>query len=115
MKLQETIRRILREDKKDSTPLIEKVLNDMLVKYNKDILCGVTVVHPDNRITLSGGKYLHYKVTFTFIGGHGTKNWPKTMAIRDKYDEIMNEGWYLVHDFTGIPVDVYSEEIKECD
>jgi uncharacterized membrane protein YheB (UPF0754 family) len=39
MKLEQTIRRILREEtQKDLSPILENLLNKLLVKHNKDIL-----------------------------------------------------------------------------
>ena len=119
MKLQQTIRRILREEigdtKHDKSRLIEKLLYTTFVVPNKDIVCGVEVKHPDDREVLEGQpKYESYGVTITFIGGYGTKYWPRTMAVRDKYDELMNEVWGIVYDYTNTPCDIYSKYVKEC-
>ena len=109
------IRHILTEETKDLTPVLENMLNKLLVKNNKDILCGVKVIHPDKRDSLTGYKFESYKVILTFIGGYGTKYWPKTQAVRDKYESLMDEAWNLIYDITELPVDVYSSEVKKCD
>ena len=115
MNLKESIRRILKEETEDLSSFIENMLTKTLVNNNKDILCGVKVVHPDNRESLSDHKFTSYKVTFIFIGGYGTKNWPKTQRVVGKYESIMNKGWELIYDYTDLAVDVYSTEIKNCD
>jgi hypothetical protein len=122
MTLKENIKKILEQETKDKdlTPVLENMLNKLLVKNNKDILCGVKVVHPDNRESLPDAfgnniKFTSYKVTFIFIGGYGTKYWPKTQAVRDKYESLMDEAWNLIYDITELPVDVYSSEVKKCD
>ena len=115
MNLKESIRRILKEETEDLSSFIENMLTKTLVNDNKDILCGVKVVHPDNRESLSDRKFTSYKVTFIFIGGYGTKNWPKTQRVVGKYETIMNKGWELIYDYTDLAVDVYSTEVKKCD
>jgi len=115
MNLQENIRKILREETEDLSSFIENMLTKILVNKNKDILCGVKVIHPTNRESLSDRKFTSYKVTFIFIGGYGTKNWPKTQRVVGKYETIMNKGWDLIYDYTDLAVDVYSTEVKKCD
>lgn len=118
MNLQTTIRRILREESnKDLSPIMEKLLNKMLVKDNQDIICGVKVKHPDNRTKLqdSDNKYLSYRVDITFIGGVGTKFWPQTQAVQIKYENLLDEVWNMIYDFTGYGVDIFPKYIKECE
>ena len=116
MNLQTTIRRILIEEvNKDLSPILEKLLNNILVKDNQDIICGVKVKHPDNRTKLTFNyDYLHYRVDITFIGGIGTKFWPKTQAVQIRYDNLLDELWNIIYDFTGHPVDIFPKYIKEC-
>ena len=64
MKLQDTIKIMLKEEiKKDLSPILENLLNKMLVNKNQDIICRVKVKHPDNRTKLphSDNTYLHYR------------------------------------------------------
>jgi hypothetical protein len=118
MNLQTTIRRILREESnKDLSPTMVKLLNTMLVKDNQDIICGVKVKHPDNRTKLphSDNKYLFYRVDITFIGGEDTKFFPKTPQIQIKYDNLIDEMWDIIYNFTGHGVDIFPKYIKECE
>ena len=95
--------------------IIEKLLNKTFVREHSDIVCKVEVKHPDERKVLEGQpKYQHYSVTVTFIGGYGTKYWPRTMAVNDKYDYLMEELWETVYNYTNTPCDIYSKYVKEC-
>jgi hypothetical protein len=118
MNLQTTLRRILIEEvKKDLSPMMEKLLNHMLVDDNRDIICGVKVKHPDNRTKLphSDNKYLSYRVDITFIGGYGTKFFPQTQAVQIRYDNLLDELWDIIYNFTGHGVDIFPKYIKECE
>lgn len=100
---------------RNNSSLIERLLNMIFVDKHNDIVCKVEVKHPDDREVLEGQpKYLSYSLTITFIGGYGTKYWPRTMSVRDKYEELMNEAWMIVHDYTNTPCDIYSKYVKEC-
>ena len=122
MNLQENIHRIkemmgvINEDnsKKDLSPMIRESLNS-LIERNKHIVCDVEVTAPWNRETVEPDKsFKHYKVLVTFIGGYGTKYFPATQAVQEKYDNLMDEIWETVYGFFGEPIDVYSKKVKEC-
>jgi hypothetical protein len=118
MNLQDTIRRILIEEiEKDLSPILENLLNKMLVNENQDIICGVKVKHPSNRTKLPDNMYdhEHYRVDITFIGGYGTKHWPVTQAVQQRYDSLIDDMWNIVYDFTGHPVDIFYKYSKECE
>lgn len=107
---------IINEDnsKKDLSPMIRESLNSF-IERNKHIVCDVEVTAPWNRETVEPDKsFKHYKVLVTFIGGHGTKYFPTTQAVQEKYDNLMDEIWETVYGFFGEPIDVYSKKVKEC-
>ena len=115
MNLQTTLKRILTEEiNKDLSPIMEKLLNTMLVKDNQDIICGVRVKHPDNRTKLqhSDNKYLSYRVDITFIGGYGTDFFPQTQAVQIRYDNLIDELWDIIYNFTGHGVDIFPKYIR---
>jgi hypothetical protein len=115
MDLKHTIKRVLREEesKDDMSPMITDLLNNIVVNDNEDV-CKVEVTAPWNRETISGGDYKSYKVNVYFIGGYGSKNWPRTEAVKDKEENIMNEIWDTVYNFMGIGTDLYSSTVKNC-
>jgi hypothetical protein len=117
MNLQETIKKVLREETdRDLTPVIEMLLNG-LVNDNKNILCRVEVTHPDKITKLPHQEYPHknYRATFYFIGGYGSSNWPATCSVMDKFDDLMNEAWELIYDYTGQTLEMFTKHVKSCE
>ena len=117
MNLRGNIKRILREEtNKDLTPVIEMLLEGF-VNDNKDILCKVEVKHPSKRTKLPRQEYPYtrYRIDFYLIGGYGSDNWPVTQSVRRKLDDLMNEAWDLVHDYTGQKLEMFTKHVKSCD
>ena len=117
MDLRGNIKKILREESnKDLTPVIQTLL-DGFVDDHKDVLCKVEVKHPDKRTKLPHQEYPYnnYRVDFYLIGGYGSDNWPVTQSVRRKLDDLMNEAWDLVYNYTGQRLDMFTKNIKSCD
>ena len=108
MKLRENIKRILREEtNKDLTSVIERVLTKLFVNEHKDVVCKVEVIHPrENTQLLRPGQY---SVIIYFIGVE-YKFLPK-LNLRD---ELMDEAWNLVYDYTGQAVSLLSDYVTIC-
>ena len=118
MGVADTIKIMLKEEiKKDLSPILENLLNKMLVNKNQDIICRVKVKHPDNRTKLphSDNTYLHYRVDIIFIGGYGTKHCPVTQAVQQRYDSLIDDMWNIVYDFTGKSIDIFAKIVNECE
>ena len=116
MNLRHNIKRILREETdKDFTSVI-KMLLEGFVNDHKDILCKVEVKHPDKRTKLPHQEYTYknYRATFYLIGGYGSSNWPTTQSVLRKYDDLMNEAWELIHNYTGQALEMFSKHVKSC-
>ena len=117
MNLRHDIKRILREEtNKDLTPVMEMLLEGF-VNDHKDILCKVEVKHPDKRTKLPHQEYpyTHYRVDFYLIGGYGSDNWPVTQSVRRMFDDLMNEAWDLVHDYTGQKLEMFTKYVDSCE
>jgi hypothetical protein len=117
MKLIGTIKNILMEEsKRDLTSVIQTLL-DGFVKDHKDVVCKVEVKHPDNRTKLPHQEYPYnnYRVDFYLIGGYGSDNWPATQSVRRMFDDLMNEAWDLVYNYTGQKLDMFTKHVKSCD
>jgi hypothetical protein len=117
MKLIGTIKNILMEEsKRDLTSVIQTLL-DGFVNDNKDIICKVEVKHPDKRTKLphSDNNYENYRAKFYLIGGYGSSNWPATQSVLRKFEELMNEAWDLIYNYTGQTLDMFIEHVKSCD
>jgi len=117
MNLRHDIKRILREEtNKDLTSVIQTLL-DGFVKDHKDVVCKVEVKHPDNRTKLPHQEYPYnnYRVDFYLIGGYGSDNWPATQSVRRMFDDLMNEAWDLVYNYTGQKLEMFTKHVKSCD
>jgi hypothetical protein len=111
MNLRDTIKKILKEEiKKDLSPIIENLLNDTIVKDNNDIICKVEVRHPSNRKVLQYQEFpfKFYRVDIFF------KSEFTSPRINDKHEEIMNQAWDIIYEFIGIPSDIFSRKVKDC-
>lgn len=118
MELRNTIKKILKEELKskiDYTQVIQKLLNTQLVKENQDIICGVEVFNPQNRRQIQFGEHQYYRVDITFIGGYGSKYFPRTMAVNERYDNLASRAQDIILNFLGVFVEVYANYVTECE
>ena len=53
-------------------------------------------------------------VDVTFIGGKGTKLYPQTPGIQKMYDDVLDDIWDTVYDYTGISLELYAKYVKDC-
>jgi hypothetical protein len=108
MNLNENIKRILREETtKDYTSLIESILTNLFVTGHKDEVCKVEVVHPQEKMQLHRPE--QYSVIFYFKGFE-FKFLPKS----DLKEELMNEAWDLIYNYTGQRISMFSKYVKDC-
>jgi hypothetical protein len=117
MNLRHDIKRILREETNKDLTLVMEMLLEEFVNDHKDILCKVEVKHPDKRTKLphSDNVYENYRATFYLIGGYGSDNWPATQSVRRMFDDLMNEAWDLVYNYTGQKLEMFTKHVKSCD
>jgi hypothetical protein len=101
------------ESKEKSTnELIITVLNTLVLPQYKHVICGFELKNVDDE---SLGNVINYPgVTVTFIGGYGTKMWPQTQAVQKMYDDVLDDIWETVWDYTGISLELYSKYVKDC-
>jgi hypothetical protein len=97
--------------KKDLSPILKNLLNKLLVKPNKDIICGVKVVHPSDRESV-GIEYKNYEVILFFLGDDEEE---MTYKERQKYNKLEDEAFDLIYKYTNQYADVYSKLLKSCD
>ncbi|MFM7984393.1 MAG: hypothetical protein ACKPKO_34215, partial [Candidatus Fonsibacter sp.] len=105
----------LYESKDKSTKeLITAVLNTLVLPQYEHVICGFEYKE-EERLDINGKQVFNYpSVTVTFIGGYGTRMWPRTQAVQKMYDDLLDEVWDTVWDYTGISVELYSKYVKEC-
>lgn len=110
MNLQENIRIILWEEtKRDLSRHLERLVTKNIVNYNKDIMCGVKVKHPDNRTKspYQDFEHIHYRIDIMFID--------ETDLRSSRYSSIIDEVWRLIYDTTRKPVDIFTKKVNNCD
>jgi hypothetical protein len=113
MNLRHDIKRILREEtNKDLTSVIEMLLEGF-VNDHKDILCKVEVKHPEKRTKLQYQEYPYknYRATFYLIAHKGGYSTTRAQLM----DNVMNEVWDLVYNYTGQKLDMFTKHVKSCD
>jgi hypothetical protein len=105
--------RDINESKEKSTnELITTVLNTLVLPQYEHVICGFELKNVDNK---SLDNVINYPgVTVTFIGGYGTKMWPQTQAVQKMYDDVLDDIWETVWDYTGISLEIYSKYVKDC-
>ena len=105
--------KFINESKENSTKeLINKVLNDLVLPQYDHVICGFELHNVndkdlDNVINYPG-------VDVTFIGGKGTKLYPQTPGIQKMYDDVLDDIWDTVYDYTGISLELYVKYVKDC-
>jgi hypothetical protein len=92
--------------------LIERVLNTLVLPQYEHVICGFELKNVDDE---SLNNVINYPgVTVTFIGGYGTKMWPQTQAVQKMYDDVLDDIWDTIYNYTGISVELYSKYVKDC-
>ena len=104
------------ESKNDSNKnIIKELLNNVVLPEYEHVICGFEVKEPHERFDTRGNTPFQFiSVTVTFIGGPGTKLWPHTQAVQRMYDEILDEVWVVIYNYTNEAVDTYSTTKKDC-
>lgn len=104
----------INESKEESQKeMIENVLNTIVLPEYDHVICGFEVT--DSRFDALGDNQFKYvSVTVTFIGGHGTKLFPKTEGVKQMYDDVLDEIWDVIYNYTNEAVDVFYETVKDC-
>jgi hypothetical protein len=109
--MDENINESKEESKKE---MIENVLNNIILPEYDHVICGFEVKVPNERNTLVNNTFKFVSVTVTFIGGHGTKLFPQTQGIKQMYDNIMDEIWRAIYNYTNEAVDTYYKTVNDC-
>jgi len=110
-------RKPMNESKNNSNKnVIEGVLNSMVLPEYEHVICDIKVKDPSERFNTFGETpFKSPSIHVTFIGGYGTKLWPVTQGVKINYDNVMDDIWNIIYDYTGIAVDIYSSTKKDCE
>jgi hypothetical protein len=100
------IRRILREEFRNLSSVIEELLQPTVDRYS-DYVCEVQVFQN----VMNPKKY---SLRVIFVGGPNSKIWPMTQAVQSSREKVMKEMWETIFRFTGLPVELDSSTVTEC-
>jgi hypothetical protein len=110
------INKNINESKEESQKeMIENVLNNIILPEYDHVICGFEVKEPNERFdTLHKSPFKFVSVTVTFIGGHGTKLFPQTQGVKQMYDDVLDEIWDVIYNYTNEAVDVFYKTTNDC-
>lgn len=117
MNLQETIKRVLREDREQKMiSLIKTSIRPIMKSYDR--ICGVNILTPSenaDRYYFLSQKMIPYRVLVYIVGGVDSKYWPRTQEVYEKEMDIIDEMHNTIRAFLPINVEVKIEYVKSCD
>jgi hypothetical protein len=116
MNLQESIRRILREEK-DQTKLIKGIIDSSDI-FDYKHFCGFDIITPEERTDqynfLNKNK-IPYLIKVYFVGGPNSEVWPRTQAIRNKELDLMEELHEYIKSFVPFNIEMMGSHVNSCD
>ncbi len=104
--MKKLIRRILREEFRNLSSVIEELLQPTVDRYS-DYVCEVQVFQN----VMNPKKY---SLRVIFVGGPNSKIWPMTQAVQSFREKVMKEMWETIFRFTGLAVELDSSTVTEC-
>ncbi len=104
--MKKLIRRILREEFRNLSSVIEELLQPTVDRYS-DYVCEVQVFQN----VMNPKKY---SLRVIFVGGPNSKIWPMTQAVQSSREKVMKEMWETIFRFTGLAVELDSSTVTEC-
>lgn len=116
MNLQETIKRVLKEDREQKMiSLIKTSIRPIMKSYDR--ICGVDILTPSenaDRYYFLSQRMIPYRVLVYIVGGVDSEYWPRTQAVYEKEMDIIDEMHNTIRAFLPINVEVKIEYVKSC-
>jgi hypothetical protein len=116
MNLQESIRRILREEK-DQTKLIKGIIDSSDI-FDYKHFCGFDIITPEERsdqYNFLNKDIIPYLIKVYFVGGPNSEVWPRTQAIRNKELDLMEELHEYIKSFVPFNIEMMGSHVNSCD
>ena len=101
----------LNESEKDTKRLfkiIKMIMEDMILPEYGHLICSY-------EITLNEDFFNIPQVTVLFIGGYGTEYWPVTQAVRNMYNEVLDDIVKEIATYTGVVIYVDMLQTPKCE
>ena len=116
MNLQESIRRILREDK-DHTNLLKGIIDSSDI-FDYKHFCGLDIITPEERsdqYNFLNKNKIPYLIKVYFVGGPNSEVWPRTQAIRNKELDLMEELHEYIKSFVPFNIEMMGSHVNSCE
>jgi len=116
MNLQESIRRILREDK-DHTNLLKGIIDSSDI-FDYKHFCGFDIITPEERsdqYNFLNKNKIPYLIKVYFVGGPNSEVWPRTQAIRNKELDLMEELHEYIKSFVPFNIEMMGSHVNSCE
>jgi len=115
MNLQQSIKRILKEDK-DYTKLLKSIIDSSDV-FNYKYYCGYDIIHPNERTDqyyfLSKDK-IPFLIKVYFVGGPNSEVWPRTQAIQNKELDLMGDLREYITSLVPFNIEMMGSHVNSC-
>jgi hypothetical protein len=114
--LNESIRRILREEK-DQTKLIKGIIESSDI-FDYKHFCGFDIITPEERsdqYNFLNKDRIPYLIKVYFVGGPNSEVWPRTQAIRNKELDLMEELHEYIKSFVPFNIEMMGSHVNSCD
>ena len=92
--------------------LIKQIINNLILPQYEDIICDILVEDSFERTDVENKRRFEApSVKVVFISDEGTRN---NLQQERMYEDIMDEIWDTVFDYSSVAIDMYWEYVKEC-
>jgi hypothetical protein len=94
-------------DTKKLLKVVKMIMEDMILPEYNHLICSY-------EITLNEDFFNIPQVTVLFIGGYGTEYWPMTQAVRNMYNEVLDNITKEIANYTGVVIYVDMLQTSKC-
>jgi len=92
--------------------LIKQIINNLILPQYEYIICDILVEDSFERTDVENKRRFEApSVKVVFIRDEGTRN---NLQQERMYEDIMDEIWDTVFDYSSVAIDMYWEYVKEC-
>jgi hypothetical protein len=96
------------KDTKRLFKIIKMIMEDIILPEYGHLICSY-------EITLNEDFFNLPQVTVLFIGGYGSEYWPVTQAVRNMYDEVLDDITKEIATYTGVVIYVDMLQTPKCE
>ena len=116
MNLQESIRRILREER-NATNILKDIIKSFNI-FDYENTCGFDIILPEenyDKYNFLDKKDVPFTIKLYFIGGPNSKVWPRTQAVRRIENDIIEKLHDYIKSFFPFNIEIIGSHVNTCD